>query len=84
MATGRKTYWAAFAGSALGQEITLHRTEQEALDAVVAALGLEEHEDEEDDRAVCDMDEEELREFLDDWCSARADDWCVDEVEVPE
>lgn len=80
--TARRTCWAAYAASSLGSEISLHLTERAALDAVIDGLGLREHETDEG-RAVCDMDEEELREFLDTHCSTRAADWDVQEVDLP-
>ncbi len=80
------SYWAAYAGSALGSEITLHRTRREALEAVVAALGLE--DDPEDDVSgdyppIAEMDDDDLTERISTYCEGRADDWEVCEVEVP-
>jgi hypothetical protein len=90
----KRTYWAAFAGSAYGQEITLHESKRSALYDVVNSLGIDvlgraeedarEGEDEGDAAArVLDAtDEETIVEWLDSYCSSRADDWHVNEVEV--
>jgi hypothetical protein len=92
----RVTLWAAYAGSAYGSEISLHATEREALEAVVSALGLDFDEDEGETVVLPngqletiagrgrleDSDNDTLREHLDNYCSTRADDWHVNEVEV--
>lgn len=70
--------WAAYAGSADGSEITLHATENAALRAVVAALGIDV-----EGRELDLDDDEAIREALDDYCSTRADDYEVQEVELP-
>lgn len=78
--TGLPKLWAAFAGSAYSQEITVHTTEFEALWSCVEALSLDE-EDRELDRETSDA--ADVRSALDDYCSSRADDWHVNEVELP-
>jgi len=72
--TTTKTYWAAYAGSAIGSDISLHQTERAALEAVAAVLDLPLKDAPDDD---------ELRARLDDHCSGSADDWAVQEVETP-
>lgn len=73
--TPRPVVWAAYTGSAYGQEITLHRTELAALDACATTL----HAD--DGRSF--TDEEDFREALDLHCQGRSDDWYVCEVSLP-
>ncbi len=75
--------WAAFAGSALESGITLHLTEREALEAVINVLGLDFGSEEYSRGQLSDHDNESLRNQLEDYCSDRADDWCVQEVEIP-
>lgn len=87
--------WAAYAGSAIGSEITLHRSQRAALEAVVQALGLyfpdtegqdapdEDDRSEDDRRALSAYDDDELTEEIDTYCSTRADDWRVEEVTLP-
>lgn len=77
--------WAAYAGSALGDDLSLHRTRREALEAVCSTLGLDDADelDPEDVRLNADLDDDELAERISAYCEGRADDWCVSEVEVP-
>ena len=83
-----RTYWAAYAGTANGSDISLHLTEIDALLAVLAALGVDPDDidavEGDEARGVGDMDADELREFLTDYCSGRADDYEVREVELPD
>lgn len=74
-----KTIWAAYAGTAVGDEISLHRTEREALEAIADTLWGDQP-GEEDQRPLTD---DELREAIEDHCTSRADDWCVQEVTLP-
>lgn len=79
--TPRPRYWAAYAGTAAGGDgITLHTTELEALQECTRALGLELMTDQVHPRY---LDEEELREALEEECSSSSSDWCVMEVLAP-
>jgi hypothetical protein len=94
----KRTLYAAYSGSAAGgSEITLHATKRAALIDVVNALGIDvldraypdgtEYEEGEDDtaavnRVLATFDEEDIIEWLDSYCSSRADDWHINEVEV--
>ena len=65
-----RTRWAAFSGTANGQEITLHPTEYAALWDVAERLGI----------TIDDsFNADDLRGALDDACQG-ADDWHVQEV----
>lgn len=76
-----RTLWAAYTGSAAGgNDISLHRTEREALEACFFALVLEEDDDSE--APVATIDDDELRDRLDELCSG-ASDWAVCEVPLP-
>lgn len=78
-----RTLWAAYTGSAgAGSDISLHRTEREALEACYVALLY----DEEDPSGRFPdpklLDDEDLREKLEYACGG-ASDWAVCEVTLP-
>lgn len=90
------TRWAAFTGSAGGgEDISLHTTEREALEECINALGIDvlstqderaregESEDEATDRVLAGLDDDTLRDMLQEHCDSGADDWSVREVQVP-
>lgn len=71
--------WAAFLGTANGQEITLHETEREALEHVAESLGIQ-FNDPDDPQQV--RDDDELRDAIEDHCNDGADDWHIQELEI--
>jgi cytochrome oxidase Cu insertion factor (SCO1/SenC/PrrC family) len=77
--------WAAYSGTASGDGISLHKTEREALEAVVEGLGIDYQEDEDHTRpaTMAEASDDDIRERLDEYTSTRSDDWCVQEVELP-
>lgn len=78
-----RTLWAAYTGSAgAGNDISLHHTEREALEACYVALLYDEEDYSEDCPDPQELDEEEIREKLDALCSG-ASDWAVCEVTLP-
>jgi hypothetical protein len=87
------TLWAAYAGSAVGSDISLHHTERDALEAVVRALGmdfapeLDSDDDEPNEnherKALSEYDDEELREEIAAFTERGADDYEVQEVTLP-
>ena len=93
----KRTAWAAYAGTAVGSEISLHATRREALDAVVDALGIhdpaedddhfrEDGDDAErdpDERPLADLDDDELDDRIQAYTDSCADDYEVQEVDLP-
>lgn len=79
----RTSWWAAYTGSAgAGNDISLHRTEREALEACYVALLYDEEDPGGETPDPKELDDEEIREKLDELCSG-ASDWAVCEVMAP-
>lgn len=81
----RIRWWAAYAGSAYGSEITLHRSVQAAYLACCATFGIGMDDRVKEWRAQHwsdDAIDAQLVARLDGHCSARADDWHVNEVNL--
>lgn len=82
----RTTYWAAYVGTSMGQSITLHTSERDALEEIADYLWGQQPDDEKEEheqQAIEEQSDEDLEAAIEDHCLSGADDWHVNEVELP-
>lgn len=72
--------WAAYVGMAQGQGITLHGSRLDALLSIADALELLTPDE---DAGRVDVTEKDLGRRIEQHCLPTADDWYVQEVEIP-